>query len=306
MIKKIFKFFSYEHTNTPILLLRQTMYICPLFKAMSEQGEMTFIQHLEVLRYHLMRSAIAIVVLAILAFVNKGFLFDTVIFGPKQGDFLTFQFLCEFSNYLATNLPALISDPDLLCIGQNFPKLQNIDMAGQFTSHIMVSMIAGLVVSFPYILWELWRFIKPGLETSEANYAQGLVFWGSLLFSIGVLFGYYVISPLSVNFFFTYSISDQVETLPTLSAYVSTVTGVVLAAGLVFELPLIVYFLSKVGILSPDILRTYRKHFVVAALILSAIITPPDVFSQILVTIPLMLLYEISIVISGRVTRTKA
>jgi sec-independent protein translocase protein TatC len=266
-----------------------------------QQGEMTFIQHLEVLRFHLMRSAIAVVVLAILAFVNKSFLFDTVIFGPKKGDFFTFRKLCEFSDFLSAKVPTLVTDPTILCLGQDFPALQNIDMAGQFTSHIMVSMIAGAIVAFPYILWEFWRFIKPGLEKNEATYARGIVFWASLLFMMGVSFGYYIIAPLSVNFFFTYSISPEVTTLPTLSAYVSTVTGVVLAAGIVFELPLIVYFLSKIGILSPEILRKYRKHFVVVALILSAIITPPDIFSQILVTIPLVFLYEISIRISGRV-----
>ncbi len=265
------------------------------------QGEMTFIQHLEVLRFHLMRSAIAVFVFSILAFVNKSFLFDDVIFGPKRADFFTFNILCQFSEFLNQKLPSLFVDPAILCIGADFPPLQNIDMAGQFTSHIMVSMIAGLVVSFPYILFEFWRFIKPGLEKNERKYASGIVFWASLLFMSGVLFGYYLIAPLSVNFFFTYSISTEVQTLPTLSTYVSTVTGVVLAAGIVFELPLIVYFLSKVGILSPEILRSYRKHFVVAALILSAIITPPDIFSQVLVTIPLIFLYEISISISGRV-----
>jgi sec-independent protein translocase protein TatC len=269
-------------------------------------GEMTFIQHLEVLRFHLMRSAIAVVVLSIVAFVNKSFLFDEVIFGPKRSDFFTFQKLCQLSDFLSVKLPSLFTKPDLLCIGQDFPALQNIDMAGQFTSHIMVSMIAGVVVAFPYILWEFWRFIKPGLEQNETNYAKGIVFWATVLFLSGVLFGYYLIAPLSVNFFFTYSISAQVQTLPTLSTYVSTVTGVVLAAGVVFELPLIVYFLSKVGILSPDILRKYRKHFVVVALILSAIITPPDIFSQILVTIPLVFLYEISIKISGRVVAINA
>ncbi|MGB0390662.1 MAG: twin-arginine translocase subunit TatC [Salibacteraceae bacterium] len=271
-----------------------------------QQGEMTFIQHLEVLRFHLMRSAIAVFVFSILAFINKSFLFDEVIFGPKRSDFFTFQKLCQLSEYLNQKIPSFFNDPTLLCIGADFPALQNIDMAGQFTSHIMVSMIAGLVLSFPYILFEMWRFIKPGLEQNEAKYARGIVFWASLLFMTGVLFGYYLIAPLSVNFFFTYSISSEVQTLPTLSTYVSTVTGVVLAAGVVFELPLIVYFLSKVGILSPQILRTYRKHFVVVALILSAIITPPDIFSQILVTIPLVFLYEISIRISGRVIALNA
>lgn len=272
----------------------------------NDQGEMTFIQHLEVLRFHLMRSAIAVFVFSILAFINKSFLFDQVIFGPKRPDFFTFQKLCQLSEYLNIQLPSFFNDPNLLCIGGDFPALQNIDMAGQFTSHIMVSMIAGLVISFPYILFEMWRFIKPGLEQNERKYARGIVFWASLLFLSGVLFGYYLIAPLSVNFFFTYSISAEVQTLPTLSTYVSTVTGVVLAAGVVFELPLIVYFLSKVGILSPQILKTYRKHFVVVALILSAIITPPDIFSQILVTIPLVFLYEISISISARVIALNA
>ena len=272
----------------------------------NSQGEMTFIQHLEVLRFHLMRSAIAIVVFSILAFANKSFLFDQVIFGPKRADFFTFQKLCQFSEYLAQTFPSFFTDASLLCLGMDFPPLQNIDMAGQFTSHIMVSMIAGLVLSVPYILYEFWKFIKPGLEQNEAKYASGIVFWASLLFMSGVLFGYYVIAPLSVNFFFTYSISSEVQTLPTLSAYVSTVTGVVLAAGVVFELPLIVYFLSKVGVLSPTLLKNYRKHFMVVALILSAIITPPDIFSQILVTIPLVFLYEVSIVISGRVIALNA
>lgn len=271
----------------------------------SSQDEMSFIGHLAVLRFHLMRSAIAVFVTAIVAFVNKSFLFDTVIFGPKKADFITFKLLCEFSEYLNKTVPSLVASADALCIGQNIPDLQNIDMAGQFTTHIMISMISGLIISFPYVLWELWRFIKPGLEVNEAKYAQGIVFWGSLLFGSGVLFGYYMIAPLSVNFFASYSISDQIQNLPTLSTYITTVTTVVLAAGLVFELPLIVYFLSKVGVVHPEMLRSYRKHFVVVSLILSAIITPPDVFSQVLVTIPLIFLYEISIGISGRVVRLK-
>lgn len=265
--------------------------------------DMSFIQHLDVLRTHIMRSVIAILIFAVLAFLNKSFLFDDVIFGPKQPDFWTFRMLCNLSDYLSVNFPSLVSDPGALCIGQNIPPLQNISMSGQFTTHILISMIAGLIIAFPYVLWELWRFIKPGLEQKEVSYAQGLVFWGSLLFALGVLFGYYMVAPLSVNFFANYSISGEIQNLPTLSTYITTVTTVVLAAGVVFELPLIVYFLSKVGVVTPAFLRTYRKHFVVVALILSAIITPPDIFSQILVTIPLMFLYEISIRISGRVVR---
>lgn len=265
--------------------------------------DMSFIQHLEVLRFHLMRSAVAIVVFSVLAFISKSFLFDVVIFGPKKPDFWTFKMLCRLSDYLALNFPSVVTDPSALCIGQNFPPLQNISMSGQFSTHIMVSMISGLIIAFPYVLWELWRFIKPGLESNEVKYARGLVFWGSILFISGVLFGYYLIAPLSVNFFVNYSISGDVLNNFTLSTFITTVTTVVLAAGFVFELPLIVYFLSKVGVVTPTFLRTYRKHFVVVALILSAIITPPDIFSQILVTIPLMFLYELSIRISGRVSR---
>jgi sec-independent protein translocase protein TatC len=183
--------------------------------------------------------------------------------------------------------------------------LQNINLAGQFTTHIMVSVLTGFILGFPYVFYEIWKFIKPGLHEKEARYSGGIIFWASLLFATGVLFGYFVIAPLSVNFFATYSISSEVTTLPTLSTYITTVTTVVLAAAIVFELPLVVYFFAKIGILTPELLKTYRRHFIVVALILSAIITPPDIFSQVLVTIPLIILYEISITIARRVTRVK-
>ena len=269
----------------------------------NQQEDMSFLQHLEVLRWHLIRSAGAIILFAIIAFVSKGFLFDTILFGPKSPDFFTFRVLCRFSNWLFNSAPSLISSADILCIGQEIPKLQNISMAGQFTTHIMVSLIAGLVISFPYISWEVWRFIKPGLRSEEVRHTRGVVFWTWLLFAVGILFGYYIISPLSVNFFASYSISSSVETLPTLTAYISTVTTVVLATGIVFELPILVYFLTKTGLVTPEFLKKYRKHATVAALILSAIITPPDVFSQVLVCIPLIFLYEVSIGISRRIIK---
>lgn len=265
--------------------------------------EMSFLQHLEMLRWHLIRGIGAIFLVAIVAFLNKSLLFDTIIFGPKQADFVSFQLLCDLSAWLHEALPSIVKSPDVLCIGQDMPDLQNINMAGQFTTHIMVSLIAGFVIAFPYLFWEIWRFIKPGLHSKELKYTRGIVFWTWFLFSSGIVFGYYVITPLSINFLTTYSISSQVQTLPTLSTYISTVTMVVLAAGILFELPILVYFLTKVGLITPAFLKKYRKHFFVIALIVSAIITPPDVFSQILVCLPLVVLYEISISISASILK---
>ncbi len=270
---------------------------------MSNTNEMSFLQHLEVLRWHLVRSAAALVVAAGWAFVNKSFIFDDIIFAPKKADFWTFRKLCQFSEWLNHTAPQLISDPAALCIGTTIPKLQNIDMSGQFTSHIMVSLIAGLIIAFPYVVWELWRFVKPGLSEKERKLTRGVTFWISFLFFTGVSFGYFIIAPLSINFLSTYSVSAEVETIPTLSTYISTVTMVVLASGLLFELPVVVYFLTKGGLISPEFLRKYRRHFFVVAMVLGAIITPPDIFSQILVAMPLYVLYEISIVLSARIIK---
>ena len=265
---------------------------------------MSFLDHLEILRWHLVRSSVSIVVFAILAFVNKSLIFDTIILGPKKSDFPTFKFLCRASDKLHAWLPSMM-DADTLCIGQNMPELQNIHMAGQFTTHIMISLFAGLILAFPYIVWEVWRFINPGLKKSERKQARGAVFFISLLFLSGVSFGYFIICPLSVNFFLTYSVSAEVLNVPTLSTYISTVTTVVLACGLVFQLPIVVYFLTKMGVIDALTLRKFRKHAFVGSLILSAIITPPDVFSQFLVTVPLMFLYEISIFISARIIKAE-
>ncbi len=266
------------------------------------QEEMSFLEHLEILRWHIMRSAIAIVSFSILAFVNVSFVFDTFLMGPKSANFPTFRFLCWFSGKLNSWSPWLV-EKNTLCIGQNLPNLQNIQMAGQFTTHIMISLFSGLILAIPYVFWEVWRFIKPGLKETETKFARGFVFFTSFLFLSGVSFGYFVISPLSVNFFLNYTISADVLNIPTLSAYIGTVTTVTLACGFVFQLPIVIYFLTKIGIVGPMLLRKFRKHAFVGCLVLSAIITPPDVFSQFLVTLPLIVLYEISIFISGRVEK---
>lgn len=270
-----------------------------------QEDEMSFLDHLEILRWHLIRSVSVILIAAIAAFVFKGFIFDVVIFGPKQADFATYRFFCWLSQEMSAIAPTLVKS-DAMCIGQDLPNLVNLTMSGQFSAHIMVSLVAGLVMAFPFILWEVWRFIKPGLKSREQKMARGFVLSASFLFFCGVLFGYYVICPLSVNFFLNYQVSGEVLNSPTLSTYISLVTSVVLACGAVFELPIAVYFLTKAGIVTPKMLKAFRKHSFVAALVLAAVITPPDVFSQLLVTIPIVLLYELSIVISRFVSKHEA
>jgi len=255
--------------------------------------EMSFLGHLEELRWHLIRSFISIFLFAIIAFIFHSFIFDSIILAPKSPEFFTNNMLCEFGNYIGTKT---------LCINNKPFQIININMAGQFSTHIMVSLVAGFLIAFPYVFWEFWRFFKPALETSEKKYTRGAVFFSSVLFALGVLFGYYLIVPLSVHFLGGYNVSSQVLNQINLGSYISTVTSVVLAAGIIFELPIVIYFLSKAGLVTPSGLKKYRRHSLVVILILSAIITPPDVFSQVLVSLPLLILYEIGIKISKKIT----
>ena len=258
---------------------------------------MSFLDHVEELRWHLVRAFIAIFSFAIVAFFSKKILFDQIILAPKDPDFITYRIFCNISRWLGLD--------EALCMTEVPFKLQNIDMAGQFTTHLWVSFVAGFIVAFPYIIYEFWRFVSPGLHENERKSSRGIIFITSLLFLLGVAFGYFIISPFSVQFLTTYTVSDEVVNRIDLSSFISTVTSVTLASGLVFELPVIVYFLSKAGLLTPALMRTYRKHAIVVILILSAIITPPDLTSQILVTLPVLLLYEISIRVSGRIERKR-
>ena len=263
---------------------------------------MSFLDHLEVLRWHLIRSVVAIVLFAGTAFVMKDWLFGSVIFAHLDPDFTTYDFLCRASAKLHTLFPDYVAE-DGICIGQNLPMPQSLKPAGQFMSHIIASLVAGLVIAFPYVFWELWRFISPALRNNERKGSRGAVFWVALLFSAGVCFAFYIIAPLSVNFFLTYDLGVAIEAKPDLNAYVSLVVTVILACGLVFQLPVVIYFLTRLAVVTPASLRKFRKPALVAALILSAIITPPDVFSQVLVSFPLLFLYEISIVVSRRVAK---
>jgi sec-independent protein translocase protein TatC len=276
-----------------------------------KQGEMTFLEHLEQLRWHIIRSLYAITILAILAFINKKIIFDKILFAPKNPDFITNKLLCGFGNWLySTSFGNWMNnwlgvDFRSLCINNQPLELLNTKMSGQISTHIWISLIAGLILASPYVFWEIWRFIAPALYDKERKNTRGAVWAVTFLFLTGILFGYYIIAPMTIYFLGSYTISDQVKNLIDISSYFSSVTSVVFATGLVFEFPIVAFFLSKVGILTPSFMRKYRKHAIIVILIIGAIITPPDVFSQILVSIPLWGLYEISIFISARVERKR-
>jgi len=274
--------------------LRPLKYCVLRFSAKNNNGEseMTFLQHLEQLRWHLVRSAAVVVVLALIAFFNKELLFDGIILAPKSPDFITYKWMCMLSEKFHIDM----------CIKEISFKLQSTELSQQFTLHMMAAFIAGLIAATPYILWEIWRFISPALSAKEKRYSFGFVFFASALFLLGVLFGYFIIAPLSINFLGTYSVSNQVQNIFTLDSFISIVTLLTLAAGIVFELPIVVYFLSKIGLITPKFMRQYRKHSVLVILVVAAVITPsPDITSQMLVAIPLYFLFEISIWISAAV-----
>ncbi len=261
-----------------------------------KEHEMTFMDHLEELRWVLVRSAIAVCLTASAAFMGYKYLFDDILLAPKSPEFFTNRMMCFFGKLL--NSPTF-------CINSKPLKLINIDMAGQFNTHVLVSIYAGLILAFPYIIYQLWKFISPALFEEERKKARGAVLIISALFIIGVLFGYYFISPFSVDFLGSYTISDQVENTINLSSYISLVSSLSLVSGLVFEMPVLVFFLTKIKIITPEFLKKYRKHAFIVILIIAAIISPPDVLSMTLIAIPLWVLFEISIIVSKRIVKVK-
>ena len=261
-----------------------------------QKHEMSFLEHLEELRWVIIRSIVAILLAAFAAFFCYQFMFDKVLLGPKSPDFFTNRLMC--------NLARILDSPSI-CINSKSFQLINIDMAGQFNTHITITLYAGIILAFPYIIYQLWRFISPALyeeERKKARYAVQII---SLLFFIGVLFGYYFITPFSVDFLGSYSVSNQVVNQINLSSYISLVSSLSLVTGLVFEMPVLVYFLTKIGILTPSFLKKYRRHAFVVILIIAAIISPPDVLSMTLIAIPLWLLFEVSILVSKRIIKQK-
>lgn len=265
-------------------------------KRKKSEAEMSFLEHLEELRWHIIRSILAIVVFMVVAFVFKNIIFDHVILAPKDPGFFTNRILCQLGHMLGT---------DKLCINTTPFEIINIKMAGQLTTHITVAMVSGLILAFPFIIREFWLFFKPALHTNEAQYARGAVLASSLLFFAGVLFGYYMLAPLSIHFLTSYEVSMDVTNQINIRSFIGTLSSICLATGVIFELPIIAFFLTKIGVITPELMKKYRKHSIVVIVILSAIITPPDVFSQLLVSIPLFFLYEVSIHISKRVVQKK-
>lgn len=273
-----------------------------------QEKEMSFLDHLEVLRWHLMRSVLAVLVLSVVAFIYKDIIFDHIIFAPKDPDFISNRLFCKAGGWINFLLEpvGMAIDPLMLCINQNSVELYNINLSGQFTTHIQISLLTGIIAAFPYVFYELWRFIRPALYDKEARHSRGAILYTTGLFALGVSFGYYLIMPLTIHFFTGYQISSQVANEINLSSYISSFSSVVFSSGVVFELPVLIYFFSKIGLVSSAFLKRYRKHAIIVLLTISAIITPPDVFSQILVGLPLWLLYEASITIAKRVERKKA
>lgn len=259
-----------------------------------EEAEMSFLEHLEVFRWHIIRSLLAVFIFALLAFIFHRFIFDEIILAPKFPEFFTNQIFCQFGQII--NL-------DILCINTNDFPIINLKMGGQLSTHILVSFVVGIIAAFPYVFWEFWQFIKPAFLKKEKKYTKRTVFTCSSLFSVGVAFGYFIILPLSIHFLSNYNISSHINNNINLSSYISTVISIVLACGVIFELPVIIFFLTKVGLVTPIFLKKHRRHAIIIILILSAIITPPDIFSQILVSFPLTFLYELSIKISKKVSK---
>ena len=248
---------------------------------------MNFLDHVEDLRWHIIRSAFAILIGAILVFIKVEWIFDKIILGPAHKDFISYKWFCALGRLLHY---------DAFCLGDIQMKFQNTAVTGQFMMSLSVSLMLGFICAFPYVLWELWKFIKPALRPSEIKMANGIVFWCSLLFFTGVAFSYFIVAPYTINFFGNYKLSPMFENIITIDNYYDTMSNMILALGIVFELPILVYFLSRIGVLTPEFLRAKRRYAFIILFILAEIITPPDLFSCLLVFIPLYVLFEISFI----------
>jgi sec-independent protein translocase protein TatC len=268
-----------------------------LFSSNEDKAEMSFFDHLEELRWHLVRSAFAIVFVSILGFVFTDWILTNVIFGPTQPNFPTYSWMCQLSHALGMG--------DKLCLVPPEIKFQNTKMAGQITLQFKLAFMLGLIGAFPYIVYEFWRFIRPALKDQEAKGSKGIIFWITLQFLLGVLFSYFLIAPFMINFLASYTVSSVIKNDFFIDDYFGLMSQIILGMGCLFEMPILVFFLTKLGLLTPDFMRTYRRHAIVVILILAAIITPPDVLDQLLVFVPLYLLYEISILISARAYKAK-
>ena len=259
---------------------------------------MTFIDHLEELRGHLLRSALAVLVGGIVVAVYNDFFVKKVLMGPTHANFPTYTWLCGIGKKLGMGTS--------LCMKEIGVRMQSTSVSGQFSMFFTVIVIGGIIIAFPYVFWEFWKFLKPALTPKELGRTRGVVFWVSLLFFMGVAFGYFVIAPYTVNFFANFQLDESIINQWTISSYVDTLIPLILGTGLAFQLPLVMFFLSKIGMVTPEWLRSVRKYAIVVIVIVAGVITPPDVISQIIVSFPLLILYEVSIWLSARVVREAA
>jgi sec-independent protein translocase protein TatC len=263
--------------------------------------EMTFVDHLEALRWHIMRSVIAWLIAAIGIFIFRKWVYDSVILAPASEKFITYGTLCKFGHWLGIG--------DGLCMPPVKIDFMVNQINGKFSSALNIAMVGGIIISFPYIFFELWRFIKPALSLKEKKYARGSIFWVSLCFFVGVAFGYYLLAPFTFNFLATFELggSDTILYNPTVNDYIDTLTNLILGCGIAFELPILAYVLAKIGLITSGFLKKYSKYAFVVILLIAAIITPsPDIASQIIVALPLLFLYWISILLVSRVDKQKA
>ncbi len=257
---------------------------------MSEEKEMSFLDHLEELRWRLVRSAIAIIIIASVLWAYQEWIMENIFLSLRSKDFITYRMMCEWFNICSGDVPI---------------EMQSYTMSGQFSYSLMMSVMGGFVGAFPFVFYQIWQFVKPGLKHNEKSVAKGIIVYVSLLFFLGILFGYFIVAPLCVQFFGTYTMSAEIKNIFTVNSYLSTILSTVFYSGLLFLLPVVSYLLTKLDIINAAFLRKYRKHAIVAVLILSAVITPPDLISQIIVAIPIAFLYEIGIIVSSRVEKNR-
>ena len=259
------------------------------------EKEMSFLGHLEELRWHLIRSATAILIIAIVLFVFQKQVYEEFLLAHRKPDFITYQLFCDFFQ--------LFGVESGFCNVQFKDSLLSLKPTQQLMNSLWSSVILGLILAFPYFLWEMWRFIAPGLTSKERKKSRGFIFVASFLFFLGILFSFYVIAPISIHFLYNYQITDLIQNNFTMDSHIGLVTNMLLGISILFELPVLVYFLTKIGLITPEFLKRYRKHALVVVLIVAAIITPPDIASQIIVAIPILILYEASIKVSRMVLK---
>ena len=271
---------------------------------MSDTGkkEMSFLDHLEELRGRIFKAMIPIVFFTIIAFVYMDKIFKYIIVAPAKPDFWTYRTLC----LIGKKIDELLNVGNVICVDKIDFVLQSRTLTGQFTMYMTSAFVTGFIMAFPFVFWQLWKFIEPALNPAERKNAQGGIFFVSLLFFVGILFGYYIVSPLSINFLANFKIDESIMNQFDVTSYISMLLMMVLGCGIMFQLPVVVYILSKIGMMTPAFMRKYRRHAIVLILIIAAILTPsPDVLSQMLVGTPMILLYELSIFISAAIDRKR-